>query len=90
VSEPTPPPEPPPKPLPRVKGRLPFDTNAFGRPVQQSAVFIYGVLAAGLAGVAVYMALVVGHPLTSGYVAAPAIGALWFGLRLFMMLGSKR
>jgi hypothetical protein len=30
------------------------------------------------------------RPLMSGWVAAPAIGALWFGLRLFMILGSRR
>jgi hypothetical protein len=68
---------------------LPFDPNPFGRPLQRGALYLYAVLALGLAGVAVYMAVVVGHALTSGYVAAPAIGALWFGLRLFMMLGKR-
>ncbi|MGQ0531173.1 MAG: hypothetical protein ACT4OF_00595 [Caulobacteraceae bacterium] len=82
--------QPPPRPeLPRVKGRLPFDPNPFGRPLQRGAIFLYAALTLGLAGVAVYMATVVGHALTSGYVAAPAIGALWFGLRLFMMLGKR-
>jgi hypothetical protein len=75
--------------LPRVKGRLPFDPNAFGRPLQRGAIFLYAVLALGLAALAVYMTVVVGHALTSAYVAAPAIGALWFGLRLFMMLGKR-
>jgi hypothetical protein len=75
--------------LPRVKGRLPFDPKAFDRPVQRGALFLYGMLTAGLAGLAVYMATIVGHALTSAYVAAPAIGALWFGLRLFMMLGKR-
>lgn len=82
--------EPPSRPeLPRVKARLPFDPNAFNRPVHRGAVFLYAVLTLGLAGVAVYMAVVVGHALTSGYVAGPAIGAVWFGLRLFMMLGKR-
>jgi hypothetical protein len=68
---------------------LPFDPKAFDRPLQRGAVFFYAVLAIGLAVLAVYMALVVGHALTSAYVAAPAIGALWFGLRLFMMLAKR-
>lgn len=58
--------------------------------MRQGMVFVYAALAVGLAGLAVYMGLVAGRPLVSGYVAAPAIGALWFGLRLFMMLGARR
>jgi hypothetical protein len=57
--------------------------------MRQGMVFVYVVLAAGLAGLAVYMGLVAGRPLVSGYVAAPAIGAVWFALRAFMALGSK-
>lgn len=75
--------------LPRPKARLPFEPKPFGGAVQRGAVLIYGVLTAGLIGLALYMGLVVGHPLMSGYVAAPAVGAAWFGLRLFMVLGSK-
>jgi hypothetical protein len=82
------PPEPS-KRLPQVKGRLPFDPKAFDRPLQRGVVFLYALLTLGLAGLAVYMALGVGHALTSAYVAAPTIGALWFGLRLFMMLGKR-
>ena len=58
--------------------------------MRQGMVFVYAALAVGLAGLAVYMGLVAGRPLVSGYVAAPAIGAMWFGLRLFMMLGARR
>ncbi|MEZ5994505.1 MAG: hypothetical protein R3C25_01990 [Hyphomonadaceae bacterium] len=80
----------PPQDLPRVKGRLPFDPQAFSGSRRALGAWLYGVLAAGFAGVAVYMALAVGHPLASGYVAGPAVGALWFGLRLFMTMGSRR
>lgn len=81
--------EPPRPDLPRIKGRLPFDPNPFGRSVQRGAIYLYAVIAAILVAVAVYMGAVVGHPLFSGYVLAPAIGALWFGLRLFMMLTKR-
>lgn len=79
-----------PPPLPRVKGRLPFDPDAFKPSRRRMGTWLYAVLACGFAAVAVYMALVLGHPLTSGYVAGPAVGALWFGLRLIMVVGSKR
>ena len=82
-------PPPPRKPLPTAKSRLPFDPNPFGRTVQRGTIYIYAVIAAVLIGIAVYMHAVVGHPLFSGYVLAPAIGALWFGLRLFMLLGKR-
>lgn len=77
-------------PLPRVKGRLPFDApKASGPAMRQSALVVYGVLVLGLIGVAFYMALVQAMPLTSPWVAAPAIGSLWFVLRLFMIWGSR-
>ena len=66
---------------------LPRETNGT---VRRVALVVYSSLAAGLTGVALYMAFVAEHKLTSAYVAAPAIGALWFGLRLFMILGSRR
>ena len=82
--------DPPPRSdLPRVKPRLPFDPNPFGKTVQRGAVYLYAIITAALVAVAVYMGAFVGHPLFSGYVLAPAIGALWFGLRLFMMLGKR-
>ena len=81
--------EPPRNELPRTKGRLPFEQKPFGGALRRGATLVYGALTVGLLGLALYMWQVVGHPLVSGYVAAPAIGAVWFGLRLFMMLGSK-
>jgi hypothetical protein len=80
---------PPGEGLPRRKTRLPFEERPVRRAARQGALLVYAVLTAGLVGVALYMALAVGHPLTSAYVAGPAIGALWFALRLFMIWGSR-
>lgn len=55
---------------------------------KNGALFLYGELTIALLGLALYMALVERQPLMSGYVAAPAIGAMWFALRLFMTWGS--
>lgn len=76
--------------LPGTKARLPFEQNPFRGAVKQGGAVIYAVITVALVGVAVYMAVVADHPLTSGYVAAPAIGALWFGLRLFMVLSARK
>jgi hypothetical protein len=76
--------------LPRVKGRLPFAMpGAPGASMKSSALLVYGLLTAGLIGLALYMALIERLPLTSPWVAAPAIGSLWFVLRLFMIWGSR-
>jgi hypothetical protein len=61
-----------------------------GNFAKQGAIAIYALAAIILAGVAVYMAVVEQRPLMSGWIAAPAIGAVWFGLRLFMILGSRK
>ncbi|HVK81845.1 MAG TPA: hypothetical protein VM915_14665 [Verrucomicrobiae bacterium] len=80
----------PPPPLPRTKGRLPFDPDAFKRaPQQGAALLVYGGLTLVLVAVAAYMGFVEQRPMTSGYVAAPAIGAAWFALRLFMSLAPR-
>ncbi len=79
-----------PSELPRTKARLPFEPRPFGSALRGGALVVYSLLALGLAAFAVYMGVVAGHPVTSGYVAAPAIGALWFGLRLFMIMGSRK
>lgn len=76
---------------PRMPGPRPrYEPIAMGGVFKRSAVVVYGLLAVGLAGLAVYMATVGARDLTSMYVAAPAIGALWFGLRVFMMLAPRR
>jgi len=61
-----------------------------GAALQQGTLFLYGVIAIALGGVAFYMAVIDHRPLLSGYVIAPAIGAAWFALRLFMMLNSRK
>jgi hypothetical protein len=53
-------------------------------------VAVYGLLAVGMAGFGFYMNAVEHHALASPYVAGPAIGALWFALRVFMILGSRK
>ncbi|MBL8544072.1 MAG: hypothetical protein JNJ63_09695 [Hyphomonadaceae bacterium] len=80
----------PPSREPRVKARLPFEPQPFKGGTRPVVLVLYAALTLGLLGLALYMGLVERLPLTSGYVAAPAIGALWFGLRLFMVFGSRR
>lgn len=57
---------------------------------RQGALLVYGLLTVALVGLAFYMAVVRHMEPTSGYVAAPLIGAVWFGLRLFMSLNSRK
>ena len=52
-------------------------------------LFLFAVLAAVCGAAATYMALVQRMPLTDMRVVAPAIGALWFGLRVFISLAPK-
>ena len=80
-------------PPPNVPPRRKLDIEkpiGMGGVARQGGVVIYGLVTAALVGVALYMALVQQRPLMSGWVAAPAIGAVWFGLRLFMLLGSRK
>ena len=49
-------------------------------------VFVFAVLAVLCGAGAAYMALVQHMPLTDMRVVAPAIGAFWFGLRVFISL----
>ncbi len=58
-----------------------------GGAAQRGAVFVYAIVTVALIGVGLYMALIEQRPLTSPWVAAPAIGAVWFALRLFMIWG---
>ena len=75
----------PPADLPRTDRRLPF-----GDAMRRMAVLVYAALSVGLLGLALYSGLVLGRPLTSAYVVAPAIGAVWFGLRLLMLRAPKK
>jgi hypothetical protein len=74
-----------------ARRRLPFESDKIGnKPTPRGAIAVYAAVAALCVGLAGYMAFVQQHPLTSGYVVGPAIGAAWFALRLFMILGPKR
>jgi hypothetical protein len=64
-----------------------FEPISLGGVARTGARWIYVFAAISCAGVAAYMFGVEHRSMTSGYVVAPAIGALWFGLRAFMMLG---
>jgi hypothetical protein len=74
--------------IPRVKTRLPFDEHAFSRKrnAQRGSAYLSAVLFVVFVGLTYYMAVVVGHPVMSPYVLGPALGVMWFGLRLFMMI----
>jgi hypothetical protein len=56
---------------------------------QGGKLFLFSVLGLVCAGAAAYMALVERMPWTDMRVVGPAIGALWFGLRVFMSLTPK-
>lgn len=79
--------DPPPILPPRKKLAIeqPFGGNA----LKSGRLVIYGAVTLVLAGLAVYNAFVQLMPLTSPYVIAPAIGAAWFALRLFMIWSSN-
>jgi hypothetical protein len=67
-----------------------FEPLRMGGALRSSALMVYGLLAGGMAGAALYMVFIERRELISPYVAGPAIGALWFGLRLFMMFSSRK
>lgn len=77
---------------PRPKARLPFVQRPLtpgGTLLRRAGVAVHTALCLGLAGLAAYMNLVDGHALQSPYVVAPAVGAIWFALRLFMRLAPR-
>ena len=79
--------EPPPNLPPRKK--LAIEQPIGGSAANSGRLLIYGAVTLVLAGLAAYMALVQQHEFSSPYVIAPAIGAVWFALRLFMIWGSN-
>jgi hypothetical protein len=83
--------DPPPSPPYGIKPRKRLDIEQpIGAGIRFGPVLLYGLLVIALAGAAIYGAAIAHYPLTSGYVAAPAIGALWFTVRVFMMLNSRK
>ncbi len=85
TDSPTPPPNYGIKPRKRLDVEQPI-----GSGIRFGPVLLYGSLVIALAAAAIYGAAFAHYPLTSGYVAAPAIGALWFTVRLFMILNSRK
>jgi hypothetical protein len=74
-------------PPPRNRRPTPEPIQLMGG--QGGRLFILVLLAVACGGAAAYMALVQHMPLTDMRVVAPAIGAMWFGLRIFMNLTPK-
>lgn len=77
----------PPNLPPRRK--LDIEQPLGGNALKSGKLMIYTVIAVVLGGLAAYNALVQHLDLTSPYVIAPAIGAVWFALRLFMIWSSN-
>ena len=77
---------PPPNDPLRVKARMPYEPMPLPFTGGQGKTLLFVSIVAACAGLAAYMYFVQHMPLTDMRVAAPAVGALWFGLRLFMTL----
>ncbi|MBY0564452.1 MAG: hypothetical protein K2P58_09720 [Hyphomonadaceae bacterium] len=75
--------------LPRVRPRLPFEPVQSPLTGQTGKLFLLALLMAACVAAAAYMLLVARMPWTDMRVVGPAIGALWFGLRIFMNLTPK-
>ena len=82
MSERTPPPNDPLAPRRRVE----FEPMPMPFTGGQGKTLLFVCILAACAGLAAYMYFVQHMPWTDMRVAAPAVGALWFGLRLFMTL----
>jgi len=74
---------PPPNLPPRKK--LTIEQPMTGASLQTAKLLIYATIAVVLAGLAFYNAVINAMAWTSPYVIAPAVGAVWFALRLFMI-----
>jgi hypothetical protein len=86
VSEPNPPPS---KDKLTNRRRVEFAPIAMPFAGGQGKTLLFAAVVIGCAGLAGYMYFVAHMPLMDMRVLAPAIGALWFGLRLFMTLTPK-
>ena len=72
--------------LPRVKTRQPFAPIQSPLTNNAGKLFLLALLMSACAAASAYMALVQHMPWTDMRVVGPAIGAGWFGLRIFMNL----
>ncbi len=75
--------DPPPNLPPRKK--LAVERPIGGSAINSGRLLIYGLITLVLAGLAAYNALVQQMDWMSPNVIAPAVGAVWFALRLFMI-----
>ena len=78
----------PPPTLPRRR-KLAIEQPLGGNALKRGKLFLYAAVAIVLGGLAGYNALVQRLDFTSPYVIAPAIGAVWFALRLVMIWSSN-
>lgn len=69
---------------PVAKRRDPFAPIESPLSGNRGKLFLFSVLAIACAGLAGYMYAVQHFPWTDMRVIGPAIGAVWFGLRVFM------
>jgi hypothetical protein len=76
---------PPPNPL-ESRRRVEYAPMALPFTGGQGKVWLFLIIVTVCLGAAAYMYFVQRMPWSDMRVIAPAIGALWFGLRLFMML----
>ena len=65
--------------------KLAVERQLAGAALNSGKLMIYALITVVLAGLAAYNALVHQMDWTSPYVIAPAVGAVWFALRLFMI-----
>ena len=69
--------------------RVVFEPMAMPFAGGQGKSLMFASVVLGCAALAAYMYFVQHMPLTDMRVIAPAVGALWFGVRLFMTLTPK-
>ena len=82
MSEPSPPPS---DPL-RVKARMPYEPMAMPFTGARGKTLLFVAIVAACAGTGAYMFFVEHMAWSDMRVIGPGVGALWFGLRLFMTL----
>jgi hypothetical protein len=74
---------------PGKRRRVEFEPMALPFAGGRGKPLLFASVVLGCAAVAAYMYFVQHMPLMDMRVVAPAVGALWFGLRLFMTLTPK-
>ena len=80
---------PPPNDPLSKRRRVEFEPMAMPFTGGQGKTLMFASVVLGCAALAAYMYFVQHMPLLDPRVVAPAVGALWFGVRLFMTLTPK-